>query len=69
MSAKNWQRTNNATFNAHLALFVDAGTPIKTKDMGDIIAYYYVGDKGETWVGKVNLFDKPEYYIALTDEA
>ena len=68
MSSKSWQRTNNATFQAHLQLFRDAGHPVKEKDMGDIIAYFYVGDTGEQWVGKVNLFDKPEYYIALTDE-
>jgi hypothetical protein len=66
---KSWQRTNIETFNSHLGLFSDAGLVVKEKDMGDIIAYYYVGDTGEQWVGKVNLFDKPEYYIALTDEA
>ena len=68
MSAKSWQRTNESTFRAHLQLFRDAGLVVKEKDMGDIIAYYYVGDDGETWVGKVNLFDTPEYHIALTDE-
>jgi len=68
MKAKQWQRTNQTTFNSHLGLFSDAGLVVKKKDMGDIIAYFYVGDTGEQWVGKVNLFDKPEYYIALTDE-
>jgi hypothetical protein len=60
MKAKQWQRTNIETFQAHLGLFSDAGLVVKEKDMGDIIAYFYVGDTGEQWVGKVNLFDKPE---------